>query len=60
MTAPFLVPATRYPAAATGLAVAADAAPVVIDGMTVRFDERVPLYPVTLQPPADGDGDVGS
>lgn len=59
MTTPFLVPAVRYPSALTAMAGALDAAPVVIDGMTVRLDERVPLYPVTLRPPDDPDGYVG-
>ena len=59
MSAAFTVPATRYPATtAAGLAGALADAPITLDGMTVQFDERVPLYPVTLKPAPGEDADV--
>jgi hypothetical protein len=45
---------TAFPLAAPGLVGAlSEEEPVTVDGMRVVFDEKVALYPVTLEPARD-------
>ena len=47
---------TSFPIGHGGLAAMLSDDPVLIDGMKVQFEEKVPLYPVTLEA-ADEDDD---
>lgn len=51
-------PTSVFPTSLSGVSLAlAEEAPVLIDGMKVLFDEKVVLYPVTLEPDPEAEGD---